>query len=363
MNARQRLYKVNTLNASRCCRANHDITELLKRFENVIEYGSILKGEKRDRNEIAVSAYHMSVESAALVRAAEDVLSLTRVLKEAWLFGKLQTVGAGEAEKKTESLSKDVCERLQKLRGAFDLNGQNGGEGAQGEEGRNGEGEENVDMNSLAKSEKSQVTNGGKVKNAVIMGRKTWESIPSRFRPLKERINVVVSRNYETLSLASPASGAESLSVEMVGQDVLAVGSIESGLRELLRRFPEDAEKEGGQVRGQQEVGGGNAKLGRVFVIGGADIYKLALGMKECERVLWTRLSKDWECDTLFPEGVLEGEREQHRGKGEEGEKERRWVKRSRQDLETWTDEEGVGGIRNEGDVEFEVMMVERGDI
>ena len=32
-------------------------------------------------------------------------------------------------------------------------------------------------------------------KNVVIMGRKTWESLPQNFRPLSKRINVVLTRN------------------------------------------------------------------------------------------------------------------------------------------------------------------------
>ena len=31
--------------------------------------------------------------------------------------------------------------------------------------------------------------------NAVIMGRKTWDSLPEKYKPLPERLNIVMSRN------------------------------------------------------------------------------------------------------------------------------------------------------------------------
>ena len=42
------------------------------------------------------------------------------------------------------------------------------------------------------------------VRNTVVMGRRTWDSIPQRFRPLCGRKNVVVSRSGD----ASVAEGA-----------------------------------------------------------------------------------------------------------------------------------------------------------
>ncbi|KAL8854957.1 MAG: hypothetical protein Q9221_000153 [Calogaya cf. arnoldii] len=93
-------------------RANGDIGALIRRFENIIEY------KPGDRNAAAVDAYKMEVETAALIRAAEDILSLTRTMKEMWLFGKLETVGMSEAEERADVSARGVEEGLRRLMGA-----------------------------------------------------------------------------------------------------------------------------------------------------------------------------------------------------------------------------------------------------
>ena len=48
-------------------------------------------------------------------RAAEDILSLIRELKQAWFDGQLQTIGTSQSEKEAEKYAIDVAKRLKRL--------------------------------------------------------------------------------------------------------------------------------------------------------------------------------------------------------------------------------------------------------
>lgn len=103
-------------------------------------------------------------------------------------------------------------------------------------------------------------------KNIVIMGRKTWSSIPSKYRPLKDRTNVVLSRTVSTI------------------EDREAVDHIFSSLPDALEGVS--------QLRNK----------GQVWVIGGQSIYEEALRLPQCKRIYLTKIDKEFECDTFFPE-------------------------------------------------------------
>ena len=112
-----------------------------------------------------------------------------------------------------------------------------------------------------------ELTRGsGPEENAVIMGRKTWDSIPERFRPLKQRRNIVLSRALGKIDGAHVA------------------GSWEGALNETT------------SCKG-------------IFVIGGAQIYGNAIAMEECSELHLTLVKGSYGCDVFFPEYERDFER------------------------------------------------------
>lgn len=91
----------------------------------------------------------------------------------------------------------------------------------------------------------------------VLMGRKTWESLPPRFRPLPGRINAVLTRDKNFNQ-----NGAQ----------------VFQNLHEALTFFQDQTE---------------------VWVIGGAQIYAQAL--PHAQRVVVTEIDADFEGDAYAP--------------------------------------------------------------
>ncbi|QDZ17835.1 bifunctional dihydrofolate reductase-thymidylate synthase [Chloropicon primus] len=130
----------------------------------------------------------------------------------------------------------------------------------------------------------TQETREAGKRNAVVMGRNTWESIPKKFRPLPGRLNVVLSRsaqnNENVNSFNTSAQGL--FDGEKGSSDVAVHGSLESALEMLASPDFRDS-------------------IETVFVIGGGQVYKEALESPLCEAVHLTEIDSDFECDTFFP--------------------------------------------------------------
>jgi dihydrofolate reductase len=64
-----------------------------------------------------------------------------------------------------------------------------------------------------------ELTTGG----TVVMGRRTWESIPERFRPLPDRRNIVLSSGAASLAGAETYTSLES-ALAAAGTDAFVIG-------------------------------------------------------------------------------------------------------------------------------------------
>ena len=91
----------------------------------------------------------------------------------------------------------------------------------------------------------------------VVMGRKTWESLPPKFRPLPGRTNIVVTRQ----------------------SDWRAEGAVVAhSIEEAMQHSPVDAQ---------------------VWVIGGAEVYAQAMPL--ASRAVVTEIDADFEGDAFAP--------------------------------------------------------------
>jgi len=111
--------------------------------------------------------------------------------------------------------------------------------------------------------------------NAVVMGRNTWESIPNQFRPLSNRLNVVITHQ------------------DIPNQENVIFCHWINFQQEILdyqNSYNLNCNKEDKKLF-----------IHNIFIIGGESIYKLALETKNIKYIYTTEIYSKYECDTFMP--------------------------------------------------------------
>lgn len=123
------------------------------------------------------------------------------------------------------------------------------------------------------------VTDDPRRRNMVVMGRKTWDSLPSSSRPLAKRLNVVLTRRQDLL-LAGEAKTASSLAEAFALAD---------------------------------------HGVAKIFVIGGGELYAAAIDHPRVQGIYLTKIAARFDCDTFFPSLPSRFHKSESLGRGQEG--------------------------------------------
>lgn len=93
---------------------------MIKRLENIFAVALGTEGNADPSlppslTDTSVQQFQLEVESNAMIRAAEEIMTITRTMKEIWLFGGLDTLAADhksdkdpEDERRRRKLEQDV---------------------------------------------------------------------------------------------------------------------------------------------------------------------------------------------------------------------------------------------------------------
>lgn len=152
--------------------------------------------------------------------------------------------------------------------------------------------------------------------NAVIMGRRTWESIPPRFRPLPNRINVVLSNSYTNVT----------------ENGVLYFNSLDK-VMETFERAGFKHEKQ---------------EIGKIFIIGGAQVYNSMIQDGRVDKLLVTNVKYVGDDET---KPVLDTFLDWDLTK---------WEKKKVAELKKFADVDFSEGVIKENDYEYEYTIWER---
>jgi len=157
---------------------------------------------------------------------------------------------------------------------------------------------------------------GRRLRNSVIMGRKTYESIPEKFRPLAGRTNVIVTRGERRALAEAIVDGLRAGPHKQLTEGIDFTisendedGTIKVEASKVEEKLPEVVLT--GSVSSAADV-----DSEEICCIGGAEIYNLFLKDKSLRprlRILQTEIQKlrdeeEFECDTFWSETLEESE-------------------------------------------------------